>query len=389
MLAIMDINPSNLMEQGSDAEVPSFRPPSPVSAFSNEKQSIDGSFVPVPSAPIQTHYGGFWIRVAASMIDGAAFVLLALLASVILSIPSLTILRVTARFYILLPVFALFYLMLSIFLIRKYRTTPGKMVAGLEILPDTGVEMTVGRILLRELIGKIVSGMFFCVGYLMAAFTNQKKAAHDMIASTTVIYQNEGRKTVSAILGALSLMAILGIYFGLIAGSLFSGLNELQKNGPATIKSTVPVQLNIKEDESVILRNDNVLQPLSDEKIDMYKDQEEVYPGSAGIEKNKKEDKDIYDYISESIVLIKQHKEQSGSYKGLKDRLINHSGIVTGCGFKRYNNRTTLDISPDGKKFVIHQKLCVDPNKSYCFDEKSSEISTVDTALVEKNYNCE
>jgi hypothetical protein len=48
-----------------------------------------------------------------------------------------------------------------------------------------------------------------------------------------------------------------------------------------------------------------------------------------------------------------------------------------------------IDISPDGKNFVVHQPLCSDVRKSACFEPDSTEPVISDTAKVEETYSCE
>jgi uncharacterized RDD family membrane protein YckC len=35
---------------------------------------------------------------------------------------------------------------------------------------------------------KYLSGLVFCIGFIMAAFTDRKQALHDMVAGTVVTY---------------------------------------------------------------------------------------------------------------------------------------------------------------------------------------------------------
>ena len=44
-----------------------------------------------------------------------------------------------------------------------------------------------GTAFLREVIGKFISSILLCIGYLMVAFDGQKQGLHDKIAGTYVI----------------------------------------------------------------------------------------------------------------------------------------------------------------------------------------------------------
>ncbi|MDE2181334.1 MAG: RDD family protein [candidate division NC10 bacterium] len=64
--------------------------------------------------------------------------------------------------------------------------TPGKMLFRLKIIRVDGQEMTYGRALIRSLCW-MLSLLLFGLGFLMIAFTRQKRALHDMLAGTSVI----------------------------------------------------------------------------------------------------------------------------------------------------------------------------------------------------------
>ncbi len=62
----------------------------------------------------------------------------------------------------------------------------GKLLAGLYVTNLEG-----GRISLAQansrFFGKFLSALILCVGFVMAVFTHQKQALHDMIAYTLVL----------------------------------------------------------------------------------------------------------------------------------------------------------------------------------------------------------
>lgn len=64
--------------------------------------------------------------------------------------------------------------------------TPGKMLFGLKIVRVNDHEMAYGRACLRSLCW-ILSLLLFSIGFLMIAFTRQKRGLHDMLAGTYVI----------------------------------------------------------------------------------------------------------------------------------------------------------------------------------------------------------
>lgn len=87
--------------------------------------------------------------------------------------------------------------------------TVGKMAAGVIILEKTGGKVSYGRALGRSL-ATILSMLTFTIGYVMAAFTNNKKALHDYVAGTRVVFKGEvgdGRRASTALLGVLLILS--------------------------------------------------------------------------------------------------------------------------------------------------------------------------------------
>lgn len=65
--------------------------------------------------------------------------------------------------------------------------SPGKKLMGLKVVNADGDTPSLGRVVLREVLGKWVSSMFCSIGYLMAFFDPEHRALHDRIATTTVV----------------------------------------------------------------------------------------------------------------------------------------------------------------------------------------------------------
>jgi uncharacterized RDD family membrane protein YckC len=66
------------------------------------------------------------------------------------------------------------------------QATLGKMALGIIVTDANGNRLTFGRATGRYF-GKILSGLIFYIGFLMAAFTEKKQALHDMIAGCLVV----------------------------------------------------------------------------------------------------------------------------------------------------------------------------------------------------------
>jgi uncharacterized RDD family membrane protein YckC len=142
-------------------------------------------------------YAGFWVRLLARMMD--AFLLA--LVNVIVRIPLTVMLGYGTNWRadaILLPaVMSLIGISaaVSIAIGVLYETyfvttrggTPGKLVLGLRIV-RAGGEPVSANVAAARYFAQFLSTVTFLIGYLMAAFDPQKRALHDRICQTRVVY---------------------------------------------------------------------------------------------------------------------------------------------------------------------------------------------------------
>jgi len=151
--------------------------------------------VAVEAAPA----GGFWIRFVAYMIDG-----------LVMLVPAAILVGIFAAFVILtnesmdhegLPaqlVIALVLLVAAMIVVNwlyealmtssPRSATLGKMALGLRIVRFDGTRLSFGRATARHFAKYMVTPMVpLAIGYIMAAFTNRKRALHDILADTLVI----------------------------------------------------------------------------------------------------------------------------------------------------------------------------------------------------------
>ncbi|QNP39636.1 RDD family protein [Lysobacter solisilvae (ex Woo and Kim 2020)] len=68
------------------------------------------------------------------------------------------------------------------------QATLGKMAVGIKVTDDDGQRISFARGIGRYF-AAILSSLILCIGYLMAGFTERKRALHDMVASTLVVDQ--------------------------------------------------------------------------------------------------------------------------------------------------------------------------------------------------------
>lgn len=85
-----------------------------------------------------------------------------------------------------LGVFLSLYLYTAMFN-KKFGGTLGKMMLKIEVIhAESGEYIGWGRTFLRDFLGKWISSIFF-IGYIIAFFTDDHKALHDIISGTKVV----------------------------------------------------------------------------------------------------------------------------------------------------------------------------------------------------------
>ncbi|WP_324717224.1 RDD family protein [Carboxydochorda subterranea] len=71
-------------------------------------------------------------------------------------------------------------------------TSPGKQLLGMFVVKQDGRRAGFGTMLVREWIGKVLSGLLFSLGYLWILFDRERQGWHDKLASTYVVERAPG-----------------------------------------------------------------------------------------------------------------------------------------------------------------------------------------------------
>jgi len=204
-----------------------------------EPQTIPEETVIVQSS---VHYAGFWIRYAAVVIDGfiigTGSLILIALGFILAGKDGATVGRILSFLG------GWFY---SIMMINSSGATIGKRAVGIEVTAVDGTKLALGQIIIRETIGKILSGIILMIGYIMAAFTGKKQALHDKLISSVVVYKDPSKKNavvwvVAGILSFLVIMAGIGIVVSLIISGITASrghVDALKQSDSDTIKAAV------------------------------------------------------------------------------------------------------------------------------------------------------
>lgn len=161
------------------------------------------------------YYGDLGKRVLASIIDSFIVGIIAFVLGVGLGVLGLGLIAI-----IISPIISWLYFILMEG--GSSHATVGKKAMGLYVAYGDGTGITYSTAVLR-LIGKVLSGAIFCIGYLMGFFNDQKQCLHDMIAKTYVLSGEavnnnscSNRGYVNQNVGGRELVAINGPLAGMI-----------------------------------------------------------------------------------------------------------------------------------------------------------------------------
>jgi len=129
-------------------------------------------------------YARFWVRFVAVFLDGIITQIVVYLLGFIVGLTltdSPT--QVTIASTLIGILIGISY---ETIFIGKMGATPGKMALGLKVINPDGSKVSYSKALGRYC-AKIISGIILGIGYLMAAFDDEKRTLHDRICSTRVV----------------------------------------------------------------------------------------------------------------------------------------------------------------------------------------------------------
>jgi uncharacterized RDD family membrane protein YckC len=156
--------------------------------------------MPAPVPP----YGGFWIRLLAHLIDHVVLGAVAAPLFFIMVLPAaLRVVHEAERnnsdpspemlfaifgsiFIYVVLAFVGQWLYEALLTSSSWQGTIGKRVLRLKVVDQAGQRISFGRATGR-FFAKILSSMFFCIGFIMIGLTERKSGLHDMVAGTQVM----------------------------------------------------------------------------------------------------------------------------------------------------------------------------------------------------------
>jgi uncharacterized RDD family membrane protein YckC len=150
------------------------------------------------------HFGGFWIRFVAIVIDAIILGVVSLIIRIPLGLamggvglglgrnpdPS----QVMAALPAILSLAGLSFLIqmglslaYEVYFLSTKGATPGKMALGLKVTRADGSAISAG-LAAGRFFAKYLSGLILLIGFIMAAFDREKRSLHDHICGTRVVY---------------------------------------------------------------------------------------------------------------------------------------------------------------------------------------------------------
>ena len=186
LIAVLVANPVLAVAPGAGA--PRTSPQAITTRQADEAASIPGA----------VEYGGFWIRFAAKFIDGLILGVFNMVLGIGFSVLTIPFMAADGEGSpaAMVPFILLTVLRVGIQLgaavaydtwfVGRYAATPGKMACGLKVVTEDLGRVTYMRALGRHF-AEYVSVLTAYIGYIMAAFDEEKRTLHDRICNTRVI----------------------------------------------------------------------------------------------------------------------------------------------------------------------------------------------------------
>jgi uncharacterized RDD family membrane protein YckC len=142
----------------------------------------------------KSHFGSFWRRFGAIMIDGLVvnaiqliWLIPAMFAGYVLAADDVE--SINKAFGVMPTIIGTITGLLYVPLMHssKYQATLGKKWLGMKVVDTNGQRISIARAYGRYF-ATFLSSLTLCIGYVMVFFTERRQALHDKIAGTYVVY---------------------------------------------------------------------------------------------------------------------------------------------------------------------------------------------------------
>ncbi|MDD5165258.1 MAG: RDD family protein [Candidatus Pacebacteria bacterium] len=201
----------------------------------------------VPTPPVNVKYAGFWVRFVAIMVDSLIIAIPIamtqfLLGLILIKNPGSATQTAGALSYVVSLLLTWTY-----FTLMTYYSgaTLGKMLVGITVKSDSFEKLSFGKVLLRETLGKFVSQIILCIGFIIAGFTAKKQGLHDMFAHSVVIYKDPAKPHTAGLVVGIIIACILPMIaiFGIMSSVVLVALSSARQKGQDAQVRTVLSQL--------------------------------------------------------------------------------------------------------------------------------------------------
>jgi uncharacterized RDD family membrane protein YckC len=137
-------------------------------------------------------WAGFWVRFAAALLDGVLLIVLTVGVQLLMGLSFLQILGFedrTATMWVLAQLLSTGTgVLYEAGMTGRYGATLGKMACGIKVVMPDGGSVSYMRAVGRYF-AKLLSFITLYIGFIMAAFDDQKRSLHDRICNTRVVYR--------------------------------------------------------------------------------------------------------------------------------------------------------------------------------------------------------
>ncbi|WP_297421157.1 RDD family protein [Clostridium sp.] len=142
-------------------------------------------------------HAGFFVRLSAYIID----CIIVGIALLVIKIPNFIINMMNPELFLVKPIlfkFSIFDIVIYLlgimyFVLTTYYCggTLGKKLFKLKVCTDSYEKLSLFTVIYRESIGRYLSGLILFIGYIMIGIDSRKRALHDILSDTLVVYNVE------------------------------------------------------------------------------------------------------------------------------------------------------------------------------------------------------
>ncbi|WP_027964721.1 RDD family protein [Halalkalibacillus halophilus] len=140
---------------------------------------------------------GFWIRFIALIVDGIAILTLSWVVAVLIGdeqyFQNLQTTETVTSAAEAIGSITYIVIFIILFTASQLKGSPGKLLLRIEVLDRDMNKISILRSIARYF-SQTISTVIFFIGFMMAGWNKEKKALHDMICNTRVVYREKNKK---------------------------------------------------------------------------------------------------------------------------------------------------------------------------------------------------